>query len=1019
MATYHFTVKPDRRPNGKRIQGVQHVDYINRENEYEDVDERRAAKHFGENFIHGLEQKNVLDGNESALLYTSPYGKIETNRKGLQISDNPSPETLAIALMISKHAMGDTVVVEGSDQFKKRCVYAAALAKLDIRFADESMQSDFEKRLEEQENERQRYLAGGGKLRRADSLPKPDADEPRAQGVEAPTVKSAPSLSQLSKRTLDGAGQKDAPVLVQGDARDELDDEGAGGPPPVRRDFRWGRRRAAVKTARGILVNLLKHKKQFVALSHVKYINREEAFEKRGGCVYKGWQLPSWAKDKDGNPSPRVFFAAADAYTDDPRYTRYREIEFSLPNELTLEQNKELIRNFLEQNLKDHYYAYAIHDKIGTLSGNTRNLHVHIMLSPRLIDDVERTKERGKSFYFKRALHKNAKDQSQKNRRKHGAPVDTDWNDQAYISVLRKSFEQIQNKALEDAGLDIRVDHRSLADQRKAALQEGDEFLAKLLDRLPEQHIRSIALMEENNVEAKSLRILRRQKMEYLDLLYAAYMNDQTANEMRIEEEHAAAQEKATDLKNSQAYEDAGDEDGSLIHELKKEFMDAILEVEEKKAAVIFTKEAKDMAIREHLPPEVRDKWDELQTLLEETRGWKTFLKTYEMPENATAEQQEVARKLHEYMEEKLEKQESRIKELQEVTNAAVQKLSQDKVMNGKIKKYVQSILFRNRRQMDEYRKANERLMQATEALQDAVFEEEIREDKKPSFSAKELYAIMRKKYYGWKKEYEKRKALCEKAKKSVISLERALQMAENSYTGGAEKELREVERDIRDWTKYHENDVQKLTDLERAFQELPKPNPWDSEEVNAYNAKSQEVADARKKAEGSKTKLLELSARQKELQERIQSLLATPDAQTKIQEIADGILRKNQPKRQAYEALVGKMNVAKQKMLHAKDQMNVARKLAAKESPKARYKKMDRGGGSHESGGGSGGGSSPLDRKVPSDIMDAIMGDAKLGPLVGRIESEKNNGLDDYRLLSDIARDAKDMENFMREVFS
>ena len=70
------------------------------------------------------------------------------------------------------------------------------------------------------------------------------------------------------------------------------------------------------------------------------------------------------------------------------------EIEFALPNELkTVEQYRQIIDNFIEKHLANHYYAYAIHEKIGMLSEEQRHPHVHIMFSERLIDDVEKIKE--------------------------------------------------------------------------------------------------------------------------------------------------------------------------------------------------------------------------------------------------------------------------------------------------------------------------------------------------------------------------------------------------------------------------------------------------------------------------------------------------------------------------------------------------------------------------------------------------------------------------------------------------
>ncbi len=97
--------------------------------------------------------------------------------------------------------------------------------------------------------------------------------------------------------------------------------------------------------------------------------------------------MPKWAKG-----SPQKFFSAATHY-EDKGNRRYKEIESSLPNELTLEQNREIVDRFIANHLSNHYYAYAIHKKNGELSGELAH-HVHIMFSERLIDDVEKISER-------------------------------------------------------------------------------------------------------------------------------------------------------------------------------------------------------------------------------------------------------------------------------------------------------------------------------------------------------------------------------------------------------------------------------------------------------------------------------------------------------------------------------------------------------------------------------------------------------------------------------------------------
>ena len=130
------------------------------------------------------------------------------------------------------------------------------------------------------------------------------------------------------------------------------------------------------------------------AVQHVEYINRERAFENRGACIFHSHHLPKWAKN-----DPKKFFQAADKY-EGIGHRRYVEIEFALPNELkTVDQYRQIIDAFIAKHLSDHYYAYAIHDKIGMLSGQ-RHPHVHIMFSERLIDDVEKIKERSAKAFF-------------------------------------------------------------------------------------------------------------------------------------------------------------------------------------------------------------------------------------------------------------------------------------------------------------------------------------------------------------------------------------------------------------------------------------------------------------------------------------------------------------------------------------------------------------------------------------------------------------------------------------------
>lgn len=53
---------------------------------------------------------------------------------------------------------------------------------------------------------------------------------------------------------------------------------------------------------------------------------------------------------------------------------------------------------------ENYYYAYAIHDKIGTMSNGEHHTHVHLMFSTREIDDCERKQERQPDVFFRGSI---------------------------------------------------------------------------------------------------------------------------------------------------------------------------------------------------------------------------------------------------------------------------------------------------------------------------------------------------------------------------------------------------------------------------------------------------------------------------------------------------------------------------------------------------------------------------------------------------------------------------------------
>ena len=328
--------------------------------------------------------------------------------------------------------------------------------------------------------------------------------------------------------------------------------------------------------------------------SHADYINREGAQGEKTDCVFKGSQLPKWAKG-----SAQKFFSAATRY-EDKGNRRYKEIELSLPNELTLEQNREIVERFIANHVSNHYYAYAIHEKEGKLPGE-RHPHIHIMFSERLIDDVEKVSERSAYKYFRRAARplKGERVASFERRREHGAPKAPKWHDKKYLCEMRADFARIQNDMLAKYGYSIRVDHRTLEVQQAVAEQNGDTFLAQVRKRTPESYIGIISTHEENDLVSG----VKRCRQNIQQKQHALFLDD--LKRKSVEEGETKLLVKKAEgswlaISSSQAYKSVNLGDESL-RDLNQRILSGLAKIQRLKREMVGYSRAKEQAQKEYL----------------------------------------------------------------------------------------------------------------------------------------------------------------------------------------------------------------------------------------------------------------------------------------------------------------------------------------------------------------------------------------------------------------------------------
>ncbi len=189
------------------------------------------------------------------------------------------------------------------------------------------------------------------------------------------------------------------------------------------------------------------------ALEHGQYIQREGPFteERYGEVAARGVaNMPAWARE-----NPAAFWKASDEF-ERVNGNTYREYELALPRELSRSAQVALVQRFAEQELgSTRPYQWAIH--LSTASDGKEQPHVHLMFSDRQHDGIER----GPEQFFKRY---NAKNPERGGARKFSYGADKEEAARTYEGI-RERWATVQNQALEMAGVEARVDHRSLAAQ--------------------------------------------------------------------------------------------------------------------------------------------------------------------------------------------------------------------------------------------------------------------------------------------------------------------------------------------------------------------------------------------------------------------------------------------------------------------------------------------------------------------------------------------------------------------------
>lgn len=217
-------------------------------------------------------------------------------------------------------------------------------------------------------------------------------------------------------------------------------------------------------------VNIISRGKGKSAVASAAYISGEKIknewdgvthdYTKKQGVISKEIYLPDHAPEE--YKDRKTLWNSVELFEKNSNAQLARNFIISLPKELSIEENKKMIEEYVQNNFvkEGMIVDLAIHDE--SREGN-QNIHAHIMTIVRPINEDGTWGQKSKKEYIldekgEKILNKNGKPKTRK--------VElTTWNDKGNVEKWRENFSDLCNEYLAKNNIEKRVDHRSFKRQ--------------------------------------------------------------------------------------------------------------------------------------------------------------------------------------------------------------------------------------------------------------------------------------------------------------------------------------------------------------------------------------------------------------------------------------------------------------------------------------------------------------------------------------------------------------------------
>lgn len=221
-------------------------------------------------------------------------------------------------------------------------------------------------------------------------------------------------------------------------------------------------------------------------------------YTRKGGIEYSEIMLPDHAPEE--YKDRETLWNSVEKKEKNKNAQLSREVEIALPNELSREQQIELIHNYVNDNFVKEGMCvdFSIHSghkhnkskdfELLDQDINIDNPHAHIMLTMRPIDEHGEWGAKSRKVYILDE-HGNKIYDKKKRQYKCYKENTTDWDKIETLEKWRENWEIECNNSLEKYGFEERIDHRS--------------YKAQGIDIEPTVHLGKAHKMEQRGIESE------------------------------------------------------------------------------------------------------------------------------------------------------------------------------------------------------------------------------------------------------------------------------------------------------------------------------------------------------------------------------------------------------------------------------------------------------------------------------------------------------------------------------------